>query len=337
MMLIENRRFLTVMVSAAMGVMTPATSQAATTFTVNPPADRTDGTAKGVALWCDRAVSATQGRVRCAAANVHIRAEDVAAALRTGKVDLICIAHKTDPLRYKISRIADLPLLGDFAETTSVAYQRLYDKTPLMANEHKGYRVLAVFTQPPAFLFSSQSQSASMSQALALPSTVNAAASGTALRMEGDKAKGGGNGEDSQYLIGTTRELQALSGHEKIRTAFMFKGGVANVSYVFALNQSKWNGLSEKDKAALNRISGVEAAGLLGRILDAEEWKANMGVHDAGISFYSPTGAALAQTRQDFATLEKIWTTQAKSAGINNPASLLATFRKGIFQQEDAE
>jgi hypothetical protein len=60
-------------------------------------------------------------------------------------------------------------------------------------------------------------------------------------------------------------------------------------------------------------------------------------VRNAGVSFYSPTVVAQAPTQKDFATEEKVWAAQAKSAGIKNPASLLATFRKGIFHQEDAE
>ncbi|OFA03986.1 hypothetical protein [Duganella phyllosphaerae] len=305
MMWHEYRRFFTVIVVAAMGMAPPVASLAATTFTVNPPADRTDATAKGMASWCDRAASATQGRIHCAAADMHIRDEDAAAALQAGKVDLISFSHKTDPRRYRISRIADLPLLGDFAETTSVAYQRVYEKTPLMAQEHKGYKVLAVFTQPPAFLFTSQSGSA--------------------------------NASHGSVLIGTTTEVGALPGHKKMRTAIMFKGGIANVSYVFALNQDTWNRLSEKDRAALDRISGVEAAGLLGRMLDAEAWRANIGMHDADISFQSPAAAILAQYQKEFAAAEKRWIAQARSAGIKHPASMLAAFRKGILQQDDAE
>lgn len=298
MMWLENRRFFNVIAFAAMGAATPVASQATTTFTINPPADRTDATAKGMALWCDQAASATQGRIQCALANAHVRDQDAAAALQAGKVDLICFSHKTDPLRYRISRIADLPLLGDFAETTSVAYQRVYEKTPLMAKEHKRYKVLAVFTQPLRFLF---------------------------------------NGEDSRYLIGTATEFKATPGHEKMRTAIMFKGGVANAGYVFALNQDTWNRLSAQDKAALDRIGGVEAARLLGRLLDAEEWKANVGMRDAGISFRSPTVAALTQNQKEFANAENAWIAQARSAGMKQPASLLAAFRKGISQQEDAE
>ncbi|MYM34362.1 hypothetical protein GTP38_08435 [Duganella sp. FT94W] len=294
----EYRRFFTVIVFAATGIVPPVAALAATTFTLNPPADRTDAAAKGVASWCDRAAAATQGRVQCAAAGVHISDGDAAAALQAGKVDLISFSHKTDPRRYRISRIADLPLLGDFAETTSVAYQRVYEKTAQMAQEHKGYKVLAVFTQPPAFLF---------------------------------------NGEDRRYLIGTAKDFKATPGHEKLRTAIMFKGGVANVSYVFALNQDKWNRLSAQDKAALDRISGVEAAAMLGRMLDAEAWKAYVAMQRAGVSFQSPSAAALAQHQKDVAAAEKAWIAQARSAGVKQPAAMLAAFRKGIFQQDDAE
>ncbi|MBK4739112.1 type 2 periplasmic-binding domain-containing protein [Noviherbaspirillum pedocola] len=344
MMLRENRRVLTTVLCATVGMMTSLTSQAATTFTLNPPIGSADAIAKGMELWCEKAASATQGRVLCAVGSVRVPPENAAAALQSGKVDLICFPHKTDPQRYKISRIADLPLLGDFAETTSIAYQRIYNKSQLMANEHKGYKVLAVFTQPPSFLFTSQLRPERVPAAQALRTSTDVGAPRNPLRKRSNTVQGApaapeksGNEDGSRYLIGTTTEFKALPGHATMRSALMFKGGVSNVSYVFALNQNQWNRLSARDKEALDRISGVEAAALMGRTLDAQAWKANISMHDAGIAFYPPTEAILVRTRNEFTAADKDWIAKANSAGIHHPASLLTTFRKAISQQEEAE
>jgi TRAP-type C4-dicarboxylate transport system substrate-binding protein len=49
--------------------------------------------------------------------------------------------------------MAEFAFLGGSAEPVSVALQRLYARSPTMAEEHKGVKVITVFTHGPGIVF----------------------------------------------------------------------------------------------------------------------------------------------------------------------------------------
>ncbi|HSI59557.1 MAG TPA: ABC transporter substrate-binding protein, partial [Ideonella sp.] len=97
--------------------------------------------------WCGELEQKTAGKLKC---NILPRA--VAAppgtfeAVRNGLADLSFTVQGYTPGRFVTTQMAEFPFLGDASEATSVAFQRLYAKYPAFADEHKGVKVLAVFT-----------------------------------------------------------------------------------------------------------------------------------------------------------------------------------------------
>jgi len=74
-------------------------------------------------------------------------------AVRDGLVDLSYSVHGYTPGRYTLSKIAEFPFLGDSAIATSVAYQRIYQKHLAKFDEHRGMKVITVFTHGPGNIF----------------------------------------------------------------------------------------------------------------------------------------------------------------------------------------
>jgi TRAP-type transport system periplasmic protein len=52
--------------------------------------------------------------------------------------------------------MAEVPFLGDSAEASSVASSACTQKYPAIAEEHKGVKVLAVFTHGPGIIFNTK-------------------------------------------------------------------------------------------------------------------------------------------------------------------------------------
>ena len=77
-------------------------------------------------------------------------------AVRNGLADLSYTVHGYTPGRFVTTQMAEFPFLGDTAEPVSVAFQRVYARTPAMAEEHKGVKVLAVFTHGPGIVFNTK-------------------------------------------------------------------------------------------------------------------------------------------------------------------------------------
>ena len=77
-------------------------------------------------------------------------------AVRNGLADISFTVHGYTPGRFVTTQMVELPFLGDSAEASSVAFQRMYAKYPAFADEHKGVKVLAVFTHGPGIVFNTK-------------------------------------------------------------------------------------------------------------------------------------------------------------------------------------
>ena len=107
--------------------------------------------------WCNLLEQKTAGKAKC-----NLLPRGVSAppgtfdAVRNGLADISFTVHGYTPGRFATTQMAEFPFLGDQSEPVSVAFQRMYAKTPAMAEEHKGVKVLAVFTHGPGMAFNTK-------------------------------------------------------------------------------------------------------------------------------------------------------------------------------------
>ena len=180
--------------------------------------------------------------------------------------DLADISYTVDgytPGRFINTQVAEFPFLGDSATATSVAYQRIYDKYFAPLGEHRGVKVLAVFTHGPGIIFNSKM-------------AVKSAADASNLKFR----IGGGNINELSKAMGWNTTLKpAPESFELLSTGVMdgtffpdesvasfklsmikhattFPGGLYNTSFVFMMNQDKYKALSPADKAVVDKLSG---------------------------------------------------------------------------------
>ena len=305
-----------------------------------PGADR--AMTEAMHVWCKQAGDATQGRVQCSAPSVHIPSDKTAQALESGQVDLAVVSHGNDSARYRLSRIAELPFLGDFSETVSSAYQRIYERTPAMGREHRGLKVLAVFVQGPGYLFSTGRAPTNVSQLSGLGTNAPGASLPAARALHMLVAdpltvlQVSGKPPIDAYLA-TAQTIALASDRDRFRTATMIPGGLFSTTFAFAMNEKKWIVLSPEDRRALTDISGVRTAAAFGRGLDGAEWKANMKLRGDGVAFHAPSADFLTQLRVALQATDASWLKGAKQAGFMNGKRLLSELREEAARQEVAE
>ena len=117
----------------------------------------THGLTEGQKEWCGLLETKTAGKVKCNHLPRAVAAPPATFdAVRNGLVDVSFTVHGYTPGRFVTTQIAEFPFLGDNSEPVSVAFQRVYAKTPAMADEHKGVKVLAVFTHGPGIVFNTK-------------------------------------------------------------------------------------------------------------------------------------------------------------------------------------
>ena len=143
-----------------------ASAQAQTVFTTStwvPPSHTLTTTQRE---WCDLLEKESAGRMKC---NLLPKAPTAAPgtfdAVRDGLVDISFTVDGYTPGRFVFTQVAEFPFLGNSATATSVAYQRIYDKYFAPLGEHRGVKVLAVFTHGPGIIFTTKQPVTSAAEA----------------------------------------------------------------------------------------------------------------------------------------------------------------------------
>jgi TRAP-type C4-dicarboxylate transport system substrate-binding protein len=291
------------------------------------------------AKWCEEVAQATSNRVRC-----NILPKAVVAAtgtfdgIRDGQADLSFSVHGYTPGRYTMTQIAELPFLGDSAESSSVAYQRIYERHLAKADEHKGLKVIAVFTHGPGIIFNTKRPIASMGDLQGLKFRV-----GGGMVNEVGKAMGANvtfkPAPESYELLSSgvmdgtffpAESIQAFKIDKLIKHKTTFPGGLYNTSFAFVMNPGAWAKIPKADQDAITKLSGEYAARLFGRGWDSVDRLSNAFMQTAGVVTTQASKAFVDDVRSRTASLEGKWIADAKGKGLGNAEQVLKEFRAEI-------
>lgn len=291
------------------------------------------------AKWCEGVSAATSGRVRC-----NILPKPVVApagtfdAVRDGLADLSYSVHGYTPGRYTMTQVAELPFLGDSAESTSIAYQRIYEKHLAKANEHKGLKVLTVFTHGPGIVFNTKKPVTSLADMQGLKFRV-----GGGMVNEIGKALGANvtlkPAPESYELLSSgvmdgvffpAESVESFKLDKTIKHKTTFPGGLYNTSFAFVMNEATWNKISKADQDAIEKLSGEAAARRFGMAWDEVDAKSRDVQRQNGVTFDNADARFVADYKAKTAPLEADWIKKAEEKGLKNAAAVLTEFRAEI-------
>ncbi len=328
------------LVCGLFGLLLSSTAvQAQTVFTVSswlPPSHTLSTSQK---QWCDEVEKESAGRMKC---NILPRGVVAAPgtfdAVRDGLADISYTVDGYTPGRFINTQVAEFPFLGNSSTVTSVAYQRIYDKHFAPLGEHRGVKVLAVFTHGPGVIFNSKKPVTSAADAATLKFRI-----GGGNINELSKAMGWNTtlkpAPESFELLSTgvmdgtffpDESVQAFK-LSMIKHATTFPGGLYNTSFVFMMNPAKYNALSAADKAVIDKLSGERTARMFGEGWDRVDAASRDGAQKAqGVARVQAdkTFIKAVADKQDY--LETRWAAQAQVRGLKDPKGVLAAFRAEI-------
>jgi len=330
------RLFATAAATAALFATTSVSAQ--TVFTVSSWLPPTHAASVAQKNWCDQVEKESAGRMKC-----NILPKGVVAApgtfdaVRDGLADISYTVDGYTPGRFIFTQVAEFPFLGDSAVSTSVAYQRIYNKYFAPLGEHRGVKALAVFTHGPGIIFNAKKPVTSAADAASLKFRI-----------------GGGNINELSKAMGWNTTLKAApESFELLSTGVMdgtffpdesitsfklsmikhattFPGGLYNTSFVFMMNQDKYNKLSAQDKAVIDKLSGEHAARLFGEGWDRMDAASRDNQKAQGVQRIMADKAFVkaVMDKQDY--LETTWAARAQVKGLKNPRDVLNEFRAEI-------
>jgi len=326
-------------VAVALGLLGTSAAFAQTVLTVSSWLPPTHTASVSQQKWCEALEKEAKGTIKC-----NILPKGVVAApgtfdaVRDGLADISYTVDGYTPGRFVFTQVAEFPFLGDSAETTSVAYNRIYQKHFAPAGEHRGVKVLGVFTHGPGVIFNSKKP-------------VNSSADAASLKFR----IGGGNINELSKAMGWNTTLKAApESYELLSTGVMdgtffpdesiasfklnmikhatsFPGGLYNTSFVFMMNQDKYNKLTPDQKAAVDKLSGEYVARLFGQGWDALDKASRDGAQtQQGVQRIRASDAFVNEVKAKQAGLEDKWAAAAEAKGLKNAKAVLAEFRAEI-------
>ncbi len=193
-----------------------------------------------------------------------------------GAADLSIIFHGYQPGRFTTTKLIELPGYEGSAEAASVAYWRAYDKYLKKADEHRGLKVVAMFTHGPAQLHSNRKVTSLADMNGMKVRVPGGVASDVAdrLGMTGIKVPApkvyetlASNAADGVVMPMESRKGFKLT--EVAKNVYEMPGGLYRGSFAFIMNQDTFDALPEDIRKALDeKVFGEPLSREIGRIWD---------------------------------------------------------------------
>jgi len=291
-------------------------------------------TAAMLVPFCADLETVTAGRVKCQVLpRAPVAAAQTLDGVREGVMDLSFITHGYTPGRFALTDAAELPFMGDTAEVTSVAFQRIHERMLAGANEHRDLVLLSVFTHGPGQIYNTRRSITTLAD------------------LQGLKIRvGGGVASDVAKKLGAVPMLKsATESYELLSSgiadgvflpkdspaSFMLvplikhvtyvPGGLYNVTFAWVANPAKWNRISAADRNAIAPLLGEALARRSGRAWDAADAAGEAAVREAKIPVVVAGPQLIAEIKTRTAPLERDWIERkAKPKGVDGEAALKA-------------
>ncbi len=318
-------------------------AQAQTVLTVSSWLPPTHTASMAQKEWCDLLTENTKGRIKC---NMLPRGVSPAPgtydAIKNGLADLSYTVHGYTPGRFVMTQMTELPFLGNSAETISVALSRVSGKNPEFAAEHQGVKVLTLFSHGPGIVFNTKRPIAKTDDLSGLKfrvggGMVNDISKTLGMNVTLKPAPDSYELLSSGVMDGTlfpAESTESFRIDKIIKHATTFPGGLYNTSFVFMMNQAKYDKLSAEDKKAVDAISGETAARIFGRGWDKVDRRAFALMQVNGVQATKADAKFVADIKSKTAPLEQGWIKAAEAKGLKNPAKVLSEFRAEIAKLE---
>lgn len=289
--------------------------------------------------WCDLLEKNTSGKMKC-----NILPRGVAAppgtldAIKNGLADVSYTVHGYTPGRFLYTQMAELPFLGDKSEPISVAFNKVASKYPPFAQEHQGVKVLTYFTHGPGIVFNTKRPVTKVEDLQGLKWRVGGGMVNEIARTLGMNVTLKPAPESYELLSGGVMDgtlfpaesTESFKIDKIIKHATVFPGGLYNTSFVFLMNQAKYDKLSADEKKAVDAISGDTAARIFGRGWDKVDLRGMALMQANNVQIVKADAKFVADVKAKTSSLEGKWVQDAQAKGLKDAGKVLAEFRSEI-------
>lgn len=337
--ILSRTPMLAVAVALVVGLELPSSAWSQTTLKASPFGPPNHLLTKKILLgWADSVNLATEGRVK-----VELLAAPVAAppaildAITAGAADVSLMSNGAITKKMPLNSMVEFAGQTPGSEKASVAYQQILQKYPAFAAEFGDVQVLGVFTHGPGVLLLSRSGLVGKDNFSAL--TINAGgAGGRAVALDlGAKPVMSAHPPKPEVLAegqadGTITTIDSYGSFnlaDAVKAVVTLPGGFYTAGFALVANNSKWETLEARDKAAILKVSGSTLARLAGQAWDQGDAQAKANILNAAVPVSQLSSPQVARMAAAGEQRKKVWLESLGSSAKNAEAAL-AEYRSEV-------
>jgi len=193
-------------------------------------------------------------------------------AIRTGQADVAFSVHGYSRNQFTPYLFGEFPMLGDSAEATSVAFQRTHDKFMSDMDLYKGVHLIGVNLHGPGQVHHSKMNMTSTTDFEGqkfrtggpIPLAMVEAWGGVSIRQPAPKSFEILSSGIADGITFPFESLPSFKITELVPYTTTMPGGWYNSSHYLVMNKRTYDGLSDEDKAVIDKFSGEAFAALAG-------------------------------------------------------------------------
>lgn len=292
----------------------------------------------GFVPWARDVEQVTEGRVRIRFTSASLsppsRQWD---AVTSGIADVAMVENPREGKRLTLPAIGGLPLLGDTSTRRSVALWRTYEKFFADADEYRGVKLIALFTNSSAGLITNR-PIAGVGELSGMKLWSMAGSPARYVRTLGAVAVPAGGPEMlSMFSKGIVDGLATNPGALKMfrlnryaKTVTEIPGGLYAVDFSLIMRAEKWAAICAADQAAIMSVSGERIARGIGEAVDAFDVQARREAVADGVRVVRADNAFQGAVRDALRREEDAWIGRAATRGVDGHAAL-AYFRAQLL------
>lgn len=195
--------------------------------------------------------------------------------IQDGVADLTWIFHGYNPGRFTATKLIELPGYVGSAKAASAAYWKAHEKYFKPLNEHKGVKLVALMTHGPGQLHAnamvtklSQIKGMKLRLGGGVSGDVGAALGATGIRVPAPKVYETLSSKAADGVMMPFETKKGFKLTEVAKNTYEMPGGFYRGSFAVVMNQDKFDSISDKDRAALNKVFGLQASIMAGGVWD---------------------------------------------------------------------
>ena len=334
---LNRKTALTALALAAAALTVPA-ARAQTTLTLSNWVPPTHFITKDILEpWMAEVSKVTQGRVtvRVLPKPVGGPAQHFELA-RKGVADITWGNFTYEPDRFKSLWFAELPFAGSNAEASSVALWQTYSRFLKDNEAYKGVTMLGVGMLGGGVINHGKKPVTSLEDLKNQKVRMGGPIQKRLLEDLGAVPVAGPGPKAYELLesgvvdasLHTIESVINFRVEGKLKHHTIVPGGFYDASFFIAINEGKWNKLSEADRKAIMSVSGEKLSRLWGQRFDVQNKAGEAKLRGEGHNFSEPSKALFERIGAVRQRMLADWAAEGPSYGVDKPMEMLEFFEQ---------